>query len=280
MKRGIIALLVLLAACSSDDPFAKLPTPEVVDVASTTTTSEPDLTVVPLAPVLGSTTTSVALGPGPMTIVGRIDGPDGSSVAGAVVQLERVVGDGSASTRVPTAPDGTWNLENVLGGRYRIRAWKAPDLVSRTQVIFIESAPQRVVEVALEEVGGIRVDAAVAPDPPIVDEQVNLKVRVAERSVDRDGLVTDVPVSRVSVTLEGSGDWDVDSSNPSTTGSDGSAIFRLTCERAGTQPLFAALSGGDSYALSISACVDPTSTATTSSTSSSTTSTTTSTTEA
>ena len=46
------------------------------------------------------------------------------------------------TARVPTAVDGTWNLEKVLGGRYRVRAWKAPDLVSKTEIVFIETTPR------------------------------------------------------------------------------------------------------------------------------------------
>ena len=280
MRRLLPILAVVLAACSSSDPFAELPEPDPVELESTTSTSVANLAAVPLAPVPGATTTTVALGPGPMTIVGKVEGPDGF-VGGAVVELERLVGDGSASTRVPTAADGTWNLEKVLGGRYRVRAWRVPDLVSTTEVVFVETIGQRALELRVEPVGGVRVDTAVAPDPPVVDEQVNVKVRVAERTVDAEGIVRDTPVAGVSVTLGGSGDWEIDSPNPSSTGGDGSTIFRLTCGSDGPQPLFASLgrsaSGGESYALTIAPCVEPTATSTTSSTSS--TSSTTSTTE-
>lgn len=277
MRRLVTALLaplVLATACSSGaDPFAKLPEPDPVDLESTTTTTAVNLAGVALPPVRGSTTTSVVLGPGPMTIVGKVEGPNGV-VPGAFVQLERLVGDGSATTRVPTAADGTWNLQGVLGGRYRVRAWKIPDLVSRTQVVFIESRAQRAVELRVDAVGGVRVDAAVAPDPPVVDEQINLKVRVAERTVDGEGIVRDTPIAGVTVTIGGSGDWQVNSPNPSTTGGDGSTIFRLTCEDGGAQPLFATLGGSsESHALPIADCVNATSSTSTSSSTSTTSST-------
>lgn len=279
MKRLLALLLVVvLAACSSSDPFAKLPEPDRVELESTTSTTGLDLAAVPLARVPGETTTTmVALGPGPMTIVGKVEGPDGF-IGGAIVELERLVGDGSASTRVPTAPDGTWNVEKVLGGRYRVRAWRVPDLVSTTAVVFVETTGQRAIELRVAPVGGVRVDTAVAPDPPVVDEQVNVKVRVAERTVDGEGIVRDTPIAGVSVTLGGSGDWQVDSPNPSSTGGDGSATFRLTCESDGPQPLFATLVGGESYALTIAPCVDATASSTSTSTSTSSTSSTSSTT--
>lgn len=267
----VAVLLVVGAACTGGgavDPFAELPEPEAVDIDETTTTTEVDFSGVPLAPVMGTTSTTVAIGPGPLTIVGRVEGPDGV-VGGAVVHLERLVGDGSAVASVPTAPDGTWNLASVLGGRYRIRAWRAPDLVtSRPSIVFIESGTEpRAVDLRLEPVGGVRVDVAVAPDPPIVDEAVNVKIRVAERTVDDDGVVRDAPSPSASVTVSGSGDWVISSPNPSITSSDGTVTFRMTCESAGAQPLFATIDGGESYALAIQSCVDPTSPATTSTTS-------------
>ena len=266
MRRTVALLFVLLAACASDDPFEPLPTPEAVDETTTTTVPEPDLTGVPLAPVLGSTTTTVAIGPGPITIIGRVEGPEGP-VPGATVQLERLVGTGSAMVQVPTAADGTWNVADVLGGRYRVRAWRRPDLaVARTQVVFLESGPQRVIELRLEEVGGVRVDAAIAPDPPQVDQQANLKVRVAERTVDESGTVRDVPRTGVTVELAGSGDWFVSSSNPLVTGADGSVTFRVTCQDDGDQPLVAVLEDGSSFPLALPACVDPTATTTTTTT--------------
>ena len=272
MRYSVAIALVLLAACSSGDAFSSLPTPKTVVTDPTTSTSEVDYTGVPLAPVAGATTTTIALGPGPLTIVGRVEGPEGI-IGDAIVQIERVVGGAVATTRVPTAADGTWNVEKVLGGRYRIRAWRAPDLATlKPEIVFLESGRERAVSLKLDAVGGMRVDAAIAPDPPIINEPSNLKVRVAERSVDTDGVVRDAPQAGEFVTLGGSGDWAVGSPNPSTTGGDGSTIFRLTCEDDGPQPLFATLETGESYALAIQPCIDPDNPST-STTSSSTTST-------
>jgi len=267
----VVVLVVVLAACasacSSGDPFSSLPDPKPVVTEPTTSTSEPDFTKTPLNGVPGSTTTVVALGPGPLTIVGRVQGPDGV-VPDAIVQLERVVGDSSASTRVPTAPDGTWNAAHVLGGRYRVRAWRAPDLATlHPQLIFLESGPQRAVNITLDRLGGVRVDSAIAPDPPAIRESANLKVRVANRTVDADGVVRDEPIEGTTVTLSGSGDWEAMSPNPSTTGGDGSTVFRMRCLQEGLQPLAATLENGQSYPLTIQPCYDPDATTTTSSSS-------------
>lgn len=279
MRRAALVVIVALAACSagSNPAFGPLPEPEDVALEETTTTTEPNFATVPLAPALGATTTTVALGPGPLTVVGRVEGPEGV-VPDAVVQLERLVGDGSASTRVPTAPDGTWNLANVLGGRYRVRAWRAPDLVTaRPTIVFLEAGTEpRAVDLRLDPVGGTRVDVAVAPDPPPVDEPVNMKVRVAVRTVDGEGVVRDAPMPAVSVALSGSGDWQISSPNPAFTAADGSVTYRMTCLAPGNQPLLATVGGADTYALAVQPCLDPdaTTTTTTSTTTGSTTSTT------
>lgn len=266
-----VVLAAFAAACSSGDPFSSLPNPKPVVTEPTSTTSEPDFTKTPLNGVRGSTTTVVALGPGPLTIVGRVEGPDGV-VPDAIVQLERVVGDSSASMRVPTAPDGTWNAANVLGGRYRVRAWRAPDLATlRPQLIFLESGPRRAVNITLDRLGGYRVDSVIAPDPPVVKESANLKVRVANRTVDADGVVRDEPIEGATVTLSGSGDWQVTSPNPSTTGGDGSTVFRMRCLDGGLQPLAATLDTGESYPLNLQPCYDPNAPTTTSSSTTSTT---------
>src|SRR5437899_6439356 len=128
MRRVTIAVaLVLLAGCSADAKYAALPVPKTSPGEATTTTSTPPRNFEDIAlPGVGGTTTTEAprVGPGPATIVGRVDGPDGP-VPGAIVELDRWTGDRFASVQVPTAADGTWNVQHVLGGRYRVRAWLA-----------------------------------------------------------------------------------------------------------------------------------------------------------
>lgn len=276
-RRVVLVLgVVLLAACSGKHgSFGTIEDPgEVSTIPQLTTTSERDLTGVALNPVAGNTTTSVVLGPGPVTIAGTVQAPDGV-VPDAIVQLERLVGDGVAATRIPTLPDGTWKLEKVLGGRYRIRAWRVPDLATaRSEVLFIEDGKDRPVALTLAAVGGVRVDAAVAPDPPVVGNQANIEVRVAERTVDAEGVVRDAPRQGVSVGLGGSGAWELDSPSPTTTMADGTAEFRVTCQQSGQQPLFATLADGSSYALLLPACVSSGTTTTSTTERSSTTSTT------
>lgn len=282
MARGVVVLVLLAligGGCSGGDPYAPLPKPDAAAPQSTTTTVPIDYESIGLPAARGTTTTTVAIGPGPITILGRVTGPDGP-VAGAVVRLERLVGDGSATVEVPTAADGTWNVERVLGGRYRVRAWQQPRLaMARATVVFVESGEPAPIELRLDRYEGRRVDAVVAPDPPLLDEEANLKVRVADRVVDEQGVIRTAPSAGVALQLTGSGSWFVLSSNPQTTGSDGSVTFRVECQAEGDQPLSVVVQGSETVPLRIPACVDPTPTTTTSSSTSTSSTSTTSTTE-
>lgn len=255
----LVASALLTGACSGRDPYAPLAKPEPVDPIDETTTTRPvGLGAVQLPGARGTTTTTVAIGPGDTTIVGRVEGPDGP-VAGAIVRLERLVGDGMASIEVPTAADGTWNVSNALGGRYRIRAWQQPSLAMATaKVLFIDSTDPGAVELELDRYEGRRVEAVMAPDPPQVREPVNLKVRVADRVVDERGVIRTTPRPGISVRLTGTSSWFLLSPNPQTTGGDGSVTFRMECQDDGSQPLSVELDGAQVVPLDLPACVDPT----------------------
>ena len=272
MRVVVVGLaLLVVAACSSTDKYAPLEAPDPVDAEPTSSTVPLDLDSVQLAPVDGTTTTVVAVGPGPVKrIVGRVDGPDGP-VGGARVRLERLVGDSVVTVDVPTAADGTWNIENVLGGRYRIRAWLTPELAMvRPQLVFIEAPESKPVFLQVERFRGMAADAALAPSPPQVDEEANLKIRVSVKQVDANGVVRATPQPGVEVELSGVGEWSVRSSRSETTDGSGSVVFEVVCREAGAQPLSAVLDETEIVPLDLPACVDESATTTSSSTTSTT----------
>lgn len=251
----VAALLLVTAACADTSKYDPLPVPEgAPDVPATSSTIPGGLGRVALPAVPGTTTTApAAIGPGPVTIVGRVDGPDGP-VGNARVRLERVTDAGVAVVEVPTAADGTWNAANVLGGRYRIRAWQQPALgMLRAQVVFIESPGKRPVVLRLDRFEGTRIDAVVAPSP-VVGQPANLKVRVATRQVDERGFVRFVPSFGVTATLTGPGAWNVRSPNPQFTDAEGAAVWELECLQSGPQPLSVVLDSGESDSLDLPPC--------------------------
>lgn len=250
----LLACLLALGACTSGDLVS---IPEPPEIPATTTTTVVDFSQVGLAGVPGRTTTTLAAGPGPAGLEGVVVGPDGP-VEGAVVRAERLVGDAAAVVDVPTGPDGKWSVPDILGGRYRVRAWKQPDQSLVTpEIFFLDSTEKKTVNLALTRYAGLAASGAIAPDPPIIDVPASLAIQVTERTVDDQGVVRGVPRAGVNVELFGSGDWQLQSSNPTTSDVGGIARFRLVCRRAGEQPLQVVVADSRAFPLSLAACTVP-----------------------
>jgi hypothetical protein len=253
-----LAVLVvgLVGACT---PGTVKPLPPAPKVALTTTTVAIDYGAIGLAGVPGRTTTTVAMGPGKATLAGVVNGPDGP-VPGAVVHAERIVGDAMASTDLLTQADGTFQIPAVLGGRYRVRAWKpAPDNLAlvEPQVFFLEGSENKKLTIGLTRYAGVAVTAAVAPDPPLIDAPTNLVVQVVDQSVDGGGIVRSQPVPGITAELFGSGDWRLTSANPTTTDAAGRARWQLECRRVGQQPLSVVVGDTSTFNLNLSGCTVP-----------------------
>lgn len=247
-------LLLLLGACTSGE-LVSIPDPPAIP--ATTTTTVVDYSKVELAGVPGRTTTTVAIGPGGATLNGSVVGPDGP-VEGAVVRAERLVGDAVVGADALTQADGTWIVPEVLGGRYRVRAWRVPDLAIVTpEIFFLDSTATKTVNLALTRYQGLAATGAIAPDPPLVDVPANIAVQVTERTVDDQGVVRGVPRGGVNVELFGSGDWQLQSANPAVADVGGVARFRLVCRRAGEQPLSVVVGDSRSFPLVVPACAVP-----------------------
>jgi hypothetical protein len=222
------------------------------------TTSGADFSGVALAGVPGRTTTTIALGPGGASLKGVVSGPEGV-VPGATVRVERLVGDGVAMAEVITGLDGVWVLPNVLGGRFRLRAWRVPDLaLTKPSVFFLGATDERAVDLLLTTYTGVAASASIAPDPPVVGDPANLVVRVAQQSVEPDGVVRGVPISGQFVELVGGGDWRVESENPTFTDTGGDARWQVRCRSSGEQALGVLVgSTGPSLPLAIPPCQVP-----------------------
>ena len=254
----LAAGVALVAAACTPGSVAPLPPPP--SLPSTTTTSAPvDLSGVGLSAAAGRTTTTIGVGPGGATITGTVTGPEGA-VAGAVVHAERLVGDAVATAEVLTAEDGTYALAQVLGGRYRIRAWKPdPDNLADTTpaVFFLAGNESKVLNVALQSFTGTDIAVAIAPSPPEVAAAANLVVQVVSRSVAADGIVRSTPVVGTTVDLTGPGSWRLASPASTATDATGRARWQLTCTASGPQPLSAVVGDTATFPLDIPACEVP-----------------------
>lgn len=258
----LVLLIAVLGAACAKDPGALPPPPSIP--APATTTPDVDFSEVGLrgVPPGRGGPAAVPIGPGRATLTGSILGPDGP-VPDADILVERIVNDGIGSATIKAGPDGVWTLPNVLGGRYRIRAWRAPDLaLVKPTITFVNATEKRTIDVKVAAYGGTAVKPAIAPNPPPVDEPSTLVVLVTTRTVDDRGIVRATPVPGVRVELVGSGSWRVESSNPTFSDSRGEAEWNVRCRADGRQPLAVTVGETDTYPLNLPDCVIPTTTTT------------------
>lgn len=258
MRKFVVALVVvaIFGACSGD-PGALPKVPDLKTRPATTTT-DIDYSQVPLKGVSGhGPTTSVVLGPGHATVSGNVTGDDGA-VPGATVQVERVVNGATATAMVQTAQDGSWTVPQILGGHYRVRAWRAPDLAQTAwSAVFLGSTESKNVQLRVRTVGGLSVDASIAPDPPRLGQDANLVALVTQKVVDDQGVVRATPQVNVEVDLITSSGWRILSANPDTTNGNGEVAWTLRCRTTGHQPL-AVTVGSETIPLTVSSCEDTT----------------------
>jgi hypothetical protein len=255
----LAAIVALLAACSGSHSKALPPAP----VVDETTTTQPDYTKVGLGGVNGRTTTTIDNRPGSANLSGAVaaglDGPVGA----ATVRIQRLVGDAVVQTDLSTNPDGTWSLPNVQGGRYRIRAWRAPDLALVDPVVlFIGATETRSVPISVGRFTGVSAAASIAPNPPPLDDPANLVVQARTQSVDADGGVRVTPIRGATLQLSGSGAWSASPTGAVTADGQGVGRWQVRCTSAGPQPLSVTVNGTDSFPLNLGACTEPTTTTT------------------
>lgn len=266
--RPAVALLVvgMLAPACSPGGVKPLPAPPTTKPRPSTT-AVPDLSGVMLKEVPGRITTTIPLTPGRATIKGVVAAPDGL-VPGATVHFERLVDEGLTAFDLPTAADGTFTLPNIKGGRWRVRAYRPPDLaLVKPELFFLEEAETKTLTLRLERYQGVNVASALAPEPAVTDEPANLLVQVTLQSVDAKGIVRAVPVPGVRVELFGQGDWRIEGNASQLTDSAGRALWRVRCQSQGKQALSVLVGDDGTFPLTLPDCVSPPPTTTSSSTS-------------
>jgi len=264
---GLVLLLPLLAGCSKHEGKA-LPAPKA---GETTTTTDPvDLTQVSLEPIAVTgkpTTTTRPLGGGKATIAGRVIDSDGNPVPGAFIRAT-YYGDPNKPEVIEalSLDDGTYRIEQVLGGRWRIRAWKTPELATLEDNTFFPGYTEnRQVDLKVKAATDYVVTSSMAPNPPFTGSPVEMAVLVMSQSVDDDGVVHRSPVGGAAVTLNVIGKWNLAGDATEATEYNGRAAWTLTCVEEGQQAITAVVGGRD-WPLRIPDCLDPASTSTTTAT--------------
>jgi hypothetical protein len=254
-----VAVVVLASgACRGQGSDSERPAP----TSAVPPTAAPETTVEPTTPVTvpgvprTTTTLSSALGPGEAAITGVVNGPEGP-VPGATVQVERLFGDDVDGARVQTDAAGRWAVTAVNGGRYRLRAWRPPDLVAlQPFLLFVAATETAEVALAVERHGPDRVVGSFAPDTPVREQPATLVVNVALGQVDGEGILRTSPRPGVPMQLVITGGLTLESPDIALTDGAGKAGFAVRCTQAGAPPAAAAVIAGVSRPLALPACVE------------------------
>lgn len=253
------ALALLGAGCSSVHGLS-FPNPPSTTAPSGSVgpTLPTDLSAVGQAGVPGATTTTLPpVGPGHASLNGTVFGPNGP-VGGATVEVDRLVGDAFGSARTTTAADGTWMVPNILGGRYRVRAWQAPSLdLTTPQIMFLGGTQSLAVALQLNQFKGPQIAISIAPAAPQVKQPANLVVQVTNPTVGPDGVLTNPGVVGAQVTLTNGPNWLIYNGNPQVTDASGDALFQVTCQKAGNDPLSAQIDSNPPVPLQVPVCMKP-----------------------
>lgn len=264
---GLVLLLPLLAACSKDEGKA-LPPPRPEE--STTTTEPINLTSVSLEPIAVDgkpTSTTRPLGGGKASLAGRVIDSFGNPVPGAFIRAI-YYGDPNKPEAIEaySQEDGTYRFDQVLGGRWRVRAWKAPEMATLDDaVFFLGYTENRQLDLKVKAATDYIVTSSIAPNPPFTGTEVEVAVLVLSQTVDEEGVVRRSPVGGAAATLVIIGKWVLGSESTVGTDSNGRAAWTLTCTEPGRQEISANVGGRD-WSLSLPACMDPASTSTTTAT--------------
>ena len=229
---AVTAVLAMTAVACSGGGTKKRAAPRTTAAPTSVVATSTSLEIVPGNPRT-VTTLSTALGPGTARLGGVVTGPEGP-VAGAVVRVERLVGDAVAAGTVASGPNGQWSIGGVSGGRYRVRAWRPPDLDQLQAVLlFLRAGEARDVPLMVARFGNGGAVATVSPPAPVAGQPASLVVTVSNGTVDGEGILHAGALATTPVQVVLSGALVVDPPDAALTDGAGNATFQVHCVAAG-----------------------------------------------
>ncbi|MFN2502720.1 MAG: carboxypeptidase regulatory-like domain-containing protein [Acidimicrobiales bacterium] len=232
----LVIPMVVAAACSGggSTPPTTVPAPVETTVPVPTTLAPTTVPTTIPGPPRTTMAIPVDISPGSARITGTVVGPAGP-VAGAVVRIERLVGAEVATADV-SAANGSFSLPSVRGGRYRVRAWKQPDLVqSEPEVFFLAADEAKNVELSVTQVSAVTVQASVDPDPLPPADSFVIGVFVYAGSVSDQGTVQAAPRAGQEVQIVLGAGLIGFPPDRAVTDAGGRANFRARCRTPGPQ---------------------------------------------
>lgn len=232
---SVVVLLVVFGGTFRAPGSGLLPPPSsTAPTSAPETTTTVDYSGVTLPRVAGDISADPLVEKGRSVLHGAVTAPDGL-LPGATVRLERLVGDRVQRIDAVTGEDGRFRIEQVPGGRYRVRAWLAPTFTQpEPEIFFLRDGDEKELSLGTEELEEMVVRASTTPAAPIVGNGVNLAVRVADLSVDADGIAREVARAGIVVRVSVSGWYEIEPGAARATDDNGVAVFEYSCERVGS----------------------------------------------
>jgi hypothetical protein len=263
LAAAVVLLLPALAACFRENDGKALPPPK--PETTTTTTAPTDFSQVQLAAVEGGKPTTTTRPPiGEAVIAGKVIDSGGAPVPGAFIRATYYADpDKPEVVEALSGPDGGYRLEQLLGGRWRIRAWRAPDLATLdVPTFFLAAKETKGLDLKVKAVDELTVTSRMAPDPPLLGSPAELAVMVLSQTVSPEGALSRSPATAAPVSLELAPAWSLQSENAQTTDHRGTVRWTMICSEEGQQAV-RVLVFGRSFPLNVPSCLDPASTTTT-----------------
>jgi hypothetical protein len=259
VRRILLAVVVALGAVSCGGSGDK-PPPTTVPPTIVTTTVAPASTLPPVTAPPGvprtATTLNTEMGPGAAILSGMVIGPEGP-VPGATVRIERFVGDKVATQTVQTSA-GAWSLPSILGGSYRVEAFRPPDLAQPApDVFFLGGAENKQLNTTLVRYGSTGVTATIDPNPPLVGLPATLTVRYGGGTVDpATGRVIPSGRAGVQVQIVTGPNFSVESAPVAITDGSGEVSWIVRCLQPGPVPVNL-VTGATASTVSLPPCTIP-----------------------
>lgn len=231
------------------------------------TTTRPDTSGVSIVGVGGTTTTTVPEMQGTVSFAGTVQTADGTPIPGASVRAEWFRVDPPQHLDVIADDQGHYEIKDVAGGRWRIRAWRVPDVATaKAADLFVDEGTQRTRDLEVRKVDPFSVTWDIEPDPPIIDHNAELVAEFTEQTVTVEGKTDTVPLRSLDVRLVTDSAWEqVRGDSTVATDIDGQATWVLRCLRAGTHAMRVSSTYG-SETLAVAACIPISATTTTTTT--------------
>jgi hypothetical protein len=129
---------------------------------------------------------------------------------------------------------GAWSAGRLLGGRYRVRAWRAPTHAqTSSEVTFVEEGQRRSFKLELEAPSGVEFRASADNDKIIIGQAGSVSATVRAPFVNNEGQIAigGRPGDVITVTANG---VFAGQGGTKSTDAGGSATFPLTCAQLGT----------------------------------------------